>query len=74
MSNPLKNMMPQQAAQGGGGNPLFSQIRQFAGMIGNRNPKKMAMNLAKQRGIGDAQMQQLMQEAQQIARQMGMTE
>lgn len=73
MSNPLKNMMPQQAAQGGG-NPLFAQIRQFAGLIGNRNPQQMAMNLAKQRGIGDAQMQQLMQEAQQIARQMGMTE
>lgn len=70
MSNPLKSMMPQQS----GGNPIFGQIRQFAGMIGNRNPKQMAMNLAKQRGIGDAQMQQLMQEAQQIARQMGMME
>lgn len=72
MSNPLKQMTPQ--AQQSGGNPMFSQIRQFAGMIGNRNPKQMAMNLAKQRGIGDAQMQQLMQEAQQIARQMGMME
>ena len=70
MSNPLKQLTPQQ----GGGNPMFSRIRQFAGMIGNRNPKQMAMNLAKQRGIGDAQMQQLMQEAQQIARQMGMME
>lgn len=73
MSNPLKSMMPQQMMQGSG-NPIFGQIRQFAGMIGNRNPKQMAMNLAKQRGIGDAQMQQLMQEAQQIARQMGMME
>ena len=73
MSNPLKSMMPQQMMQGGG-NPIFGQIRQFAGMIGNRNPKQMAMILAKQRGIGDAQMQQLMQEAQQIARQMGMME
>lgn len=72
MSNPLKQMAPQ--AQPSGGNPIFGRIRQFAGMIGNRNPKQMAMNLAKQRGIGDAQMQQLMQEAQQIARQMGMME
>ena len=69
MSNPLKNMMPQQMAQG---NPMFAQIRQFAGLIGNRNPQQMAMNLAKQRGIDDRQLQQLMQEAQQIARQMDM--
>ena len=73
MSNPLKSMMPQQMMQGGG-NPIFGQIRQFAGLIGNKDPKQMALNLAKQRGIGDAQMQQLMLEAQQIARQMGMME
>ena len=70
MSNPLKNMIPQQAAQGGG-NPLFAQIRQFAGLIGNRNPQQMVQNLARQRGIGDQQIQQLYQEAEQIARQMG---
>lgn len=70
MSNPLKTMMPQQMMQGGG-NPMFDQIRQFAGLIGNRNPQQMAMNLARQRGIGDQQIQQLYQEAEQIARQMG---
>lgn len=71
MSNPLKNMMPQQMMQGGGGNPMFAQIRQFAGLIGNRNPQQIAMNLARQRGIGEQQMQQLYSEAEQIARQMG---
>lgn len=70
MSNPLKSMMPQQTTQGGG-NPMFNQIRQFAGMIGNRNPQQMALNLARQRGIGDQQIQQMYQEAEQIARQMG---
>lgn len=71
MSNPLRTIMPQQMMQGGG-NPMFAQIRQFAGLIGNRNPQQMVMNLAKQRGIDDQQLQQMMQEAQQIAQQMGM--
>ena len=70
MSNPLKNMMPQQMMRGGG-NPMFAQIRQFAGLIGNRNPQQMALNLAKQKGIDDQQVQQLYQQAQDIARQMG---
>ena len=71
MSNPLKNLMPQQMMQGGG-NPMFAQIRQFAGLIGNRNPQQMAMNLARQRGVSDDQMRQLMDQAQQIAQQMGL--
>ena len=69
MSNPLKNMMPQQMTQG---NPMFAQIRQFAGLIGSRNPPQMAMTLARQRGVNDHQLQQLMQEARQITQQMGM--
>lgn len=70
MSNPLKQMMPQ--AQPGGGNPMFNQIKQFAGLIGNRNPKQMALNLAKQRGLTDEQLNQLMQQAEEIQRQMGL--
>lgn len=69
MSNPLKNMMPQQNQAG---NPMFAQIRQFAGLIGNRNPQQMALNLARQRGITQEQMDQLMQQAQEIGRQMGL--
>ena len=69
MSNPLKNMMPQQMTQG---NSMFAQIRQFAGLIGSRNPQQMAMTLARQRGVNDHQLQQLMQEARQITQQMGM--
>lgn len=63
--------MTQRQTTQGGGNPMFAQIRQFAGMIGNRNPQQMALNLARQRGIGDQQIQQMYQEAEQIARQMG---
>lgn len=70
MSNPLKSMMPQ--AQPSGSNPMFNQIRQFAGLIGNRNPKQMALNLAKQRGLSDEQLNELMQQAQEIQRQMGL--
>ena len=70
MSNPLKQMMPQ--AQPSGGNPMFSQIKQFAGLIGNRDPKQMALNLAKQRGLTDEQLNQLMQQAEEIQRQMGL--
>ena len=70
MSNPLKQMTPQ--AQPSGGNPMFNQIKQFAGLIGNRNPKQMALNLAKQRGLTDEQLNQLMQQAEEIQRQMGL--
>lgn len=70
MSNPLKQMAPQAPVQGG--NPLFGRIRQFAGLIGNRDPKQMALNLAKQRGMTDEQLNELMQEAENIKKQMGL--
>lgn len=70
MSNPLKQIAPQ--AQPSGGNPMFAQIRQFAGLIGNRNPRQMAMNLARQRGLSDEQLNDLMQQAEEIQRQMGL--
>lgn len=72
MSNPLKSMIPQAPIAPAGGNPIFAQIQQFAGLIGNRNPQQMAMNLARQRGVSDDQMHQLMDQAQQIAQQMGL--
>lgn len=71
MSNPLKQMT-QPAAPAQGGNPMFARIRQFAGLVGNRDPKQMALNLARQRGLTDEQMNQLMQEAEDIKRQMGL--
>lgn len=70
MSNPLKQMSGMQPA--GGGNPMFAQIKQFAALIGNRDPKQMAMNLARQRGLTDEQLNQMMLQAQEIQRQMGL--
>lgn len=69
MSNPLKQMSGMQPA---GGNPMFAQIKQFAALIGNRDPKQMAMNLARQRGLTDEQLNQMMLQAQEIQRQMGL--
>ena len=68
MSNPLIGMM------GGmmGSNPMFGQIRQFASMIGSRNPEQMVRNLMRQRGIPESELQNAMRQAQDIARQMGM--
>ena len=72
MSNPLKQMTQPAAAPAQSGNPMFARIRQFAGLVGNRDPKQMAINLARQKGITDEQMNQLMQEAEDIKRQMGL--
>ena len=72
MSNPLKQMTQPQQTMQNGGNPMFARIRQFAGLVGNRDPKQMAINLARQKGITDEQMNQLMQEAEDIKRQMGL--
>ena len=52
MNNPLMGMM---GAMGGmrngvGGN-MMGRIRQFAGMIGSRDPKQMALAYMKQNGI-----------------------
>lgn len=69
MKNPLMGMMG-----GGMGGPMsmFQQIRRFAGLIGNRNPEQMARNYMKQNGIPESELQNVMQEAQEIARMMGM--
>lgn len=72
MSNPLKQMTQPQQPMQSEGNPMFARIRQFAGLVGNRDPKQMAMNLARQKGITDEQMNQLMQQAEEIKQQMGL--
>lgn len=75
MSNPLMNMIGGMGGMPGmGGNPMmnkFRQIRQFAGLVGNRNPEQMVRTLMKQQGIPESALQSVMQEAQQIAREMG---
>lgn len=68
MSNPLINMMMGGIARS---NPMLNQIWQFAGMIGNRNPEQMVRTLMRQRGIPESELQSVMREAQDIARQMG---
>ena len=69
MKNPLMGMM---GGGMGGQMSMFQQIRRFAGLIGNRNPEQMARNYMKQNGIPESELQNVMQEAQEIARMMGM--
>ena len=72
MSNPLMGIM-------GGGMPsrnngpmgMMQQIRQFAGLIGNRNPEQMVRNLMRQKGIPESELRNAMRQAQDIARMMG---
>lgn len=72
MSNPLMGMMGGGAPSGRSGPMgMMQQIRQFAGLIGNRNPEQMVRNLMRQKGIPESELQQAMQEAQEIARMMG---
>lgn len=74
MSNPLMNMMGRlgnMPAMGGGPINKFQQIRQFGRLIGNRNPEQMVRTLMQQQGIPESELQAAMQEAQQIAREMG---
>lgn len=68
--NPLMNMMPQMS----GMNPvtgMFQQIRQFAGLVGNRNPEQMVRTFMQQRGISENELQEMKKQAADIARQMG---
>lgn len=76
--NPLMNMMK---GAMGGMNPMghgsdkagmFGQIRQFAALVGKRNPQQMVRTLMQQRGIPESALQEAMQEAQSIANEMGL--
>lgn len=80
--NPLMNMMKGAAGNvmGGanpmgrrGGNPgMFGQIRQFAALVGNRDPQQMVRTFMRQRGIPESALQEAMREAQGIANEMGL--
>lgn len=73
MKNPLMGMMGAVGGMGGGNMMgMLGQIRKFAGMIGSRNPEQMARNYMKQNGIPESELQNVMQQAQEIARMMGM--
>lgn len=67
MNNPLMGIMG-----GMGENSMFSKIKQFAGLMGNRNPKQMVMNLMKQKGIPSEELDEAIRQAQDIARTMGL--
>lgn len=70
--NPLMGMMGGAAPPGNGPVGMLQQIRQFAGLVGSRDPQQMVRNLIRQKGISDAELQQTMQQAREIARMMGM--
>lgn len=72
--NPLMNMMGGMAQMGrdSGINGMFGQIRRFAALVGNRNPEQMVRTLMQQRGISENALQEAMQEARSIAREMGL--
>ena len=73
MNNPLMNMMS--PASGTGRNPMlnkFQQIRQFARLVGNRNPEQMVRTLVRQQGIPEDTLQEMMNEAKAIAQEMRM--
>lgn len=79
--NPLMNMMKgaMGGAMGGGmtsraGYPqgMFGQIRQFAALVGRRNPQQMVRTYMQQNGIPESALQEAMQEAQGIANEMGL--
>lgn len=78
MSNPLMDMMGNAKGKlpmGGRGNPMinkYQQIRQFARLVGNRNPEQMVRTLVQQQGIPEDVLQSAMQEAKQIAQEMRM--
>ena len=58
--------------QGSGMAGMFGRIRQFAALVGNRNPQQMVRTLMQQRGIPESVLQETMKEAQSIANEMGL--
>ena len=72
MSNPLMNMMQQSMGMQPDNGGMMSQIRQFARLVGSRNPQQMVRNLMRQKGIQESELQETMNQAKQIAREMGL--
>lgn len=74
MNNPLMNIMQQgismQTAEDGMMG-MFSKVREFAGLVGRRNPQQMVRNLMRQKGIPESELQEAIKQARQIAREMG---
>lgn len=81
--NPLVGMMKgaMGGMMGGGMNPMgqgsgmtgmFGRIRQFAALVGRRNPQQMVRALMQQKGIPESALQEAMKEAQSIANEMGL--
>lgn len=70
MMTPMGGMNPTRKGFGMPG--MFSQIRQFAALVGKRNPQQMVRTLMQQRGIPESALQEAMQEAQSIANEMGL--
>lgn len=80
--NPLMNMMKgaMSGMMGGGMTSrsghttqgMFGQIRQFAALVGRRNPQQMVRTYMQQNGIPESALQEAMQEAQSIANEMGL--
>ena len=62
------NMMGQGSSKAG----MFGQIRQFAALVGNRNPQQMVRTLMQQKGLPESALQEALQEAQSIANEMGL--
>lgn len=70
MNNPLLNMMGGMFGNSGSG-AMLQQIKQFAGMVGNRNPEQMVKNYMRQNNIPESELQNVMRQARDIARQFG---
>lgn len=82
--NPLMNMMKGamgamdgmmdggMASRSGYSQGTFGQIRQFAALVGRRNPQQMVRTYMQQNGIPESALQEAIQEAQSIANEMGL--
>ena len=71
MKNPLIGMMGgmNRGHRMGG---MFRQIRQFAALVGRRNPQQMVRTMMQQQGIPESELQEAMKQAQSIANEMGL--
>ena len=78
--NPLMNMMKGAAGMIGSMNPMgqlsgmtgmFGQIRQFASLVGSRNPQQIVQNYMRMNNIPESQLDEVMNQARDIARRMG---
>lgn len=71
MSSPL---FGRESSQPQMNNPMsmMQQIRQLASSLNGQDPQAVAMNLAKQRGLSNDQVQAMVKQAQEIASNLGL--